>query len=67
MPSFGRFASAIAMQRNAQQHLQLVLLRLDVALQDDFVGNIVRGENGLQRQREHRGRSTAKNCGLFMR
>ena len=48
-------------QRNAQQNLHLVLLRPHVALHHDFVGDIVRGENGLQRQREHQGCSSAKN------
>ena len=48
-------------QRHADEHLQLIPLRLHVALHGNFVGNIVCDENGLQRQSEHQGCGAAKN------
>ena len=57
---FGKVRVSDREQRNAQQDLQLVLLRPDIALNHDFVGDIVRDEDRLQRQCEEQGQNAPR-------
>ena len=57
---FGKVRVSDREQRNAQQHLQLVLLRPDIALNHDFVGDVVRDQNRLQRQCEEQGQNAPR-------